>query len=177
MISGLSTERVWAEIHDWRVGPWASLPKRRIASSSVDSEVARILSKPPSPSMTSHLLCLSSSPFLSAPPLFSRLPLHLSPPCPFLSVSSPNKPTRPLKGTGRSSALLISCSASRTSGDGRAAPKWTSWIPLGGGFSPEKILRLISGATSGPICQFIDAPRTFLHSLDPRVKLVKNFLI
>ncbi|KAJ4772680.1 Energy-coupling factor transporter transmembrane protein EcfT [Rhynchospora pubera] len=125
--------------------------------------------------MTNHLLNLSSSPFLSATLFNSRPPLHLSSlplPLPLLSISSLNKPTRLLKPAGRSSTLLISCSAASSSGDGRSPPKWTSWVPLGGGFSPEKILRLISGATSSPICQFIDAPRTFLHSLDPRVKLV-----
>ncbi|XP_078178839.1 cobalt ion transmembrane transporter [Carex rostrata] len=124
--------------------------------------------------MTSHLLYLSSSPFIStsATLLCSRPPRHLIPSPSLLSNSSPNKPTRPLKVTGRRCTLLVSCSASRSSGDGREAPKWMSWIPLGVGFSPEKIFRLISGATSGPICQFIDAPRTFLHSLDPRVKLV-----
>ncbi|CAN6452798.1 unnamed protein product [Victoria cruziana] len=36
----------------------------------------------------------------------------------------------------------------------------------------ENVLRLISGATTSPIAQFIPAPVTFLHSLDPRVKLV-----
>ncbi|CAA6663568.1 unnamed protein product [Spirodela intermedia] len=38
--------------------------------------------------------------------------------------------------------------------------------------SPEKILRIISGATSSPICQFIESPATVLHSVNPRIKLV-----
>nr|GEX38431.1 protein ABCI12, chloroplastic [Tanacetum cinerariifolium]GEX38436.1 protein ABCI12, chloroplastic [Tanacetum cinerariifolium] len=37
--------------------------------------------------------------------------------------------------------------------------------------SAEKILRSIAGATSGPICQFIAKPETFLHQVDPRIKL------
>ncbi|KAJ3676327.1 hypothetical protein LUZ60_003739 [Juncus effusus] len=80
-------------------------------------------------------------------------------------------PIKPFKFTKRNNRLLlISCSASDNGSKG--APQWASWIPFTGGFSPEKILRLVSGATSSPICQFIDTPRTFLHSLDPRVKLV-----
>lgn len=157
------------------LGPWASHQKRRTASISVSEDSHFLQFLLPSPSMTSHLLYLSSSPFIStsATLLCSRPPRYVIPPPPLLSNSPPNKPNRPLKVTGRRCTLLVSCSASRSSGDGRAAPKWMSWIPLGVGFSPEKIFRLISGATSGPICQFIDAPRTFLHSLDPRVKLVK----
>lgn len=41
----------------------------------------------------------------------------------------------------------------------------------------ENVLRLIAGATTSPIAQFIPAPVTFLHSLDPRVKLVIIFLL
>ncbi|WOL06758.1 protein ABCI12, chloroplastic [Canna indica] len=57
-------------------------------------------------------------------------------------------------------------------GEAEFAARWASLIPRGVGVGPEKILRLISGATSSPICQFIDYPRTFLHSIDPRIKLV-----
>nr|CAB3465303.1 unnamed protein product [Digitaria exilis] len=58
-----------------------------------------------------------------------------------------------------------------------AAAKWAEWIPRaaaagGAGAGPEKVLRLISGAAATPVCQFVDKPRTFLHSVDPRVKLV-----
>jgi hypothetical protein len=42
----------------------------------------------------------------------------------------------------------------------------------GAGAGPEKVLRLISGAAATPVCQFVDSPRTFLHAVDPRVKLV-----
>lgn len=58
-----------------------------------------------------------------------------------------------------------------------AAARWASLIPRGVGVAPERILRLISGATSSPIGQFIESPRTFLHSVDPRIKLVKNIAL
>ncbi|RAL44298.1 unnamed protein product [Cuscuta campestris] len=35
----------------------------------------------------------------------------------------------------------------------------------------EKVFRLIAGATSSPIAQYIPSPATFLHSTDPRIKL------
>nr|CAD1829468.1 unnamed protein product [Ananas comosus var. bracteatus] len=76
--------------------------------------------------------------------------------------------------------VSVSCSSSSSSSsaehrDGGGVAWWASWIPRGGGGSfvaPERILRLISGATSSPICQFVDSPRTFLHFVDPRIKLV-----
>ena len=60
-----------------------------------------------------------------------------------------------------------------------AATKWVEWIPraaagAGSAAGLEQVLRLISGAAATPICQFVDSPRTFLHSVDPRVKLVRN---
>ncbi|KAI4342786.1 hypothetical protein MLD38_027367 [Melastoma candidum] len=36
----------------------------------------------------------------------------------------------------------------------------------------DKVLRLIANATASPISQFVASPRTFLHSVDPRIKLV-----
>jgi hypothetical protein len=87
---------------------------------------------------------------------------------------------------GRVALLLCSASAhapaspSPSGGDGAAASaaaKWVEWIPraaagAGSVAGPEQVLRLISGAAATPICQFVDSPRTFLHSVDPRVKLV-----
>ncbi|KAF0926440.1 hypothetical protein E2562_024162 [Oryza meyeriana var. granulata] len=57
---------------------------------------------------------------------------------------------------------------------GDAVARWAAWIPRAAvrGAGPEQVLRLISGAAATPICQFVDSPRTFLHSIDPRVKLV-----
>ncbi|GMH18803.1 hypothetical protein Nepgr_020644 [Nepenthes gracilis] len=48
---------------------------------------------------------------------------------------------------------------------------WKKWIP-NIAFGADKVLRSIAGATSSPICQFIPSPTTFLHSVDPRIKLV-----
>ena len=51
---------------------------------------------------------------------------------------------------------------------------WTKWLPRGV-VAADRILRLISSATSSPISQFISSPTTFLHSVDPRIKLVILF--
>ncbi|GAV63339.1 CbiQ domain-containing protein [Cephalotus follicularis] len=48
---------------------------------------------------------------------------------------------------------------------------WVNRLPTVN-FGADKIFRLIAGATASPICQFISSPTTFLHSVDPRVKLV-----
>ncbi|WVZ98444.1 hypothetical protein U9M48_043887 [Paspalum notatum var. saurae] len=99
-------------------------------------------------------------------------------------AGSPYRRNRGQRKRGRRVALLV-CSASPPApaapspSDGRdgaaasAAAKWAEWIPrAGAGAGPEKVLRLISGAAATPVCQFVDSPRTFLHSVDPRVKLV-----
>ncbi|KAJ6904083.1 hypothetical protein NC651_021277 [Populus alba x Populus x berolinensis] len=48
---------------------------------------------------------------------------------------------------------------------------WVSRLPIGA-LSGDKIFKLISGATASPIGQFISSPTTFLHSVDPRIKLI-----
>ncbi|EEF45417.1 cobalt ion transporter, putative [Ricinus communis] len=48
---------------------------------------------------------------------------------------------------------------------------WVNRLPTGA-LAADKIFRLISGATASPIGQFISSPTTFLHSVDPRIKLV-----
>ncbi|KAK7303221.1 hypothetical protein RJT34_14123 [Clitoria ternatea] len=48
---------------------------------------------------------------------------------------------------------------------------WSQWLPTGS-FAADKVFRLIAGATASPIGQFVSSPTTFLHSIDPRVKLV-----
>lgn len=91
------------------------------------------------------------------------------------------KVPRPTAARTLNAALSISCSAAdrdggkdRTGGGGggEVESRWAALIPRGVGVGPEKVLRLIAGATSSPICQFIESPRTFLHSVDPRIKLV-----
>ncbi|KAJ4967735.1 hypothetical protein NE237_014436 [Protea cynaroides] len=89
----------------------------------------------------------------------------------FLPRYSSNETTVPWKRTliplaVKSRKLEIRCS---TDGNGDSG-KWVKWVPKGA--VAERILRLISGATSSPICQYVSLPTTFLHSVDPRIKLV-----
>ncbi|XP_078446843.1 cobalt ion transmembrane transporter [Wolffia australiana] len=65
--------------------------------------------------------------------------------------------------SSRARLIPVSCSAGSSSWWKGARPEF---------ISAEKIFRAISGATSGPICQFIESPSTILHSLNPRIKLV-----
>ncbi|TVU19296.1 hypothetical protein EJB05_35437, partial [Eragrostis curvula] len=124
-----------------------------------------------------HLRPLHSLALASPPP---RTSLKTAP----NSLRLPWKPGT--RGRGSRLALLV-CSASSPApgtpstssssvGDKarEAAAKWAEWIPRAarGGAGPEQVLRLISGAAATPICQFVDSPRTFLHAVDPRVKLV-----
>ncbi|KAF6140065.1 hypothetical protein GIB67_001806 [Kingdonia uniflora] len=53
---------------------------------------------------------------------------------------------------------------------GEELGKWERWVPRG--FVGENVFRAISSATSSPISQFASSPTTFLHSVDPRIKLV-----
>ncbi|KAL6620222.1 hypothetical protein ACP70R_035361 [Stipagrostis hirtigluma subsp. patula] len=93
-------------------------------------------------------------------------------------------PAKPRAGKRGSRLALLVCSASSPAPAGgdkareaaaSAAARWAEWIPRAAagkaGAGPEQMLRLISGAAATPICQFVDSPRTFLHSVDSRVKL------
>lgn len=51
---------------------------------------------------------------------------------------------------------------------------WEKWLPRNL-FAAEKVFGAISGATSSPIAQYISSPTTFLHSVDPRIKMVYFF--
>lgn len=62
----------------------------------------------------------------------------------------------------------FSCSA--TIDDGGPRRNWEKWLPKNL-FSADKVLKSISEATSSPICQFISSTTTFLHTVDPRIKL------
>ncbi|KAL0537928.1 hypothetical protein IC582_026919 [Cucumis melo] len=55
--------------------------------------------------------------------------------------------------------------------DDTGTEKWLKWLP-NGALAADKILRLIASATASPISQFVSSPVTFLHSVDPRIKLV-----
>lgn len=67
---------------------------------------------------------------------------------------------------------LINCSAN-SEGVG-SAKTWEKWLPRNF-LSPDKVFEWISEATSSPIAQYISSPTTFLHSVDPRIKLVLLF--
>ncbi|KAG2294298.1 hypothetical protein Bca4012_004615 [Brassica carinata] len=56
-------------------------------------------------------------------------------------------------------------------GDGGKTGNWVNRLPIPG-LGAENVFRLISSATGSPIGQFISSPVTFLHSVDPRIKLV-----
>ncbi|RCV17816.1 hypothetical protein SETIT_3G250000v2 [Setaria italica] len=117
-------------------------------------------------------------------------PLHslaLPPPAAKAAPSWLHLPAKPGARRRGSRLALLVCSASSPAPAGpsslgggsaaaSAAAKWAEWIPRaaagGAGAGPEQVLRLISGAAATPVCQFVDKPRTFLHSVDPRVKLV-----
>lgn len=60
--------------------------------------------------------------------------------------------------------------------DGTQTPWWVNLLPAKA-LGADKVLRLISGATASPICQYVSEPVTFLHSLDPRIKLVCSILM
>ncbi|GER26105.1 energy-coupling factor transporter transmembrane protein EcfT [Striga asiatica] len=64
----------------------------------------------------------------------------------------------------------IRCTDSSNNGNG-AAKNWEKWMPRNL-FAAEKVFGAISGATSSPIAQYISNPVTFLHRVDPRIKMV-----
>lgn len=68
-------------------------------------------------------------------------------------------------------AKKISLRSRASASDSSETRNWVKWLPTGA-LAADKVLRLIAGATASPICQFVSSPTTFLHSLDPRVKLV-----
>ena len=68
--------------------------------------------------------------------------------------------------------LLITC---RANSEGVGSSKnWEKWVPRNF-LSADKVFKWISEATSSPIAQYISSPTTFLHSVDPRIKLVLLF--
>ncbi|KAK1272963.1 hypothetical protein QJS04_geneDACA019028 [Acorus gramineus] len=75
---------------------------------------------------------------------------------------SPSLQWRTTSRTTRPSRLRIRAAAT-DDGDRWVAPRADL---------AEKVLRTIAGATSSPVGQFVASPLTFLHSVDPRIKLV-----
>ncbi|XP_047959783.1 protein ABCI12, chloroplastic [Salvia hispanica] len=71
----------------------------------------------------------------------------------------------------RSVALKPRIKCAEVSNDEIGGSKsWEKWLPRNL-FGAEKVFGAISGATSSPIAQYISSPTTFLHSVDPRIKL------
>nr|XP_027116171.1 protein ABCI12, chloroplastic-like [Coffea arabica] len=64
---------------------------------------------------------------------------------------------------------LIRCAANSEGVGG--SRNWEKWVPRDF-LAADKIFRWISEATSSPIAQYISSPTTFLHTVDPRIKLV-----
>ncbi|XP_062108482.1 protein ABCI12, chloroplastic [Humulus lupulus] len=67
----------------------------------------------------------------------------------------------------KKTSFRIRVSATDSSGGGN----WVNRLPTGA-LAADKVLRLIAGATSSPIGQYVSSPFTVLHSVDPRIKLV-----
>ncbi|XP_050372870.1 protein ABCI12, chloroplastic isoform X2 [Argentina anserina] len=104
---------------------------------------------------------------------FPYFPLNPSPKTPtyFTPLPSlPNKNHKPLISANPNSSLRFRIRASAAA-DSNQTPWWVNLVPAQG-LGADKVFRLISGATASPIGQYVSEPVTFLHSLDPRVKLV-----
>ncbi|EXC05730.1 hypothetical protein L484_011311 [Morus notabilis] len=67
--------------------------------------------------------------------------------------------------------VRASASDNESGGGGGGTRNWVNRLPTGA-IAADKVLRLIAGATASPICQYVSSPSTFLHSVDPRIKLV-----
>ncbi|KAA8548557.1 hypothetical protein F0562_000176 [Nyssa sinensis] len=104
------------------------------------------------PALSSNHTFRTLSP--DSPPIFKHQ---------FSPNSSSPRPNLSLKQTPRPQ---IRCTVNSDGG----TRNWAKWLPRNI-FAADKVLRLISGATSSPIGQFISSPTTFLHSVDPRIKL------
>ncbi|KAK4477984.1 hypothetical protein RD792_017249 [Penstemon davidsonii] len=64
----------------------------------------------------------------------------------------------------------ISCAANNNNEADGSTKNWEKWMPRNL-FAAEKVFGTISGATSSPIAQYISSPTTFLHTVDPRIKM------
>ncbi|XP_057805976.1 protein ABCI12, chloroplastic [Salvia miltiorrhiza] len=102
------------------------------------------------------------------------LTAHPKPPAtalPLRSLLSARNHTRLLLQRRRCATLKpkIQCAAISNNGIG-GNNSWEKWLPKNL-FAAEKVFGAISGATSSPIAQYISSPTTFLHSVDPRIKM------
>ncbi|KAH9624116.1 hypothetical protein KSS87_020581 [Heliosperma pusillum] len=80
---------------------------------------------------------------------------------------------KPLNSSQIKTLTSLRCKASSATnnGDDETLFNLKRWFPIKLGFGPDNVLRSIATATSSPICQFIPSPSTFLHAVDPRIKL------
>ncbi|KZV49414.1 hypothetical protein F511_27497 [Dorcoceras hygrometricum] len=68
----------------------------------------------------------------------------------------------------------VKCKAN-DSNESIGGPKsWEKWMPKNL-FAAEKVFGAIAGTTSSPIAQYISSPTTFLHNVDPRIKMAWLF--
>ncbi|WCJ28640.1 cobalt ion transmembrane transporters [Euphorbia peplus] len=114
---------------------------------------------------TQNAIITTISPSCSAK--FGRHPTLLSPnlkPKCLVSVSVLKTP----RNLNPKSFKIRALASPDSTGDHRS---WINRLPTSG-FAADKVFRLIAGVTSSPIGQFISSPTTFLHSVDPRIKLV-----
>ncbi|PON80203.1 ABC/ECF transporter, transmembrane component [Parasponia andersonii] len=102
--------------------------------------------------------------FLSLPSNPTRKTHQLAPSFShFVSVKQALKASK----LNEKTSFRIRASSTHNSGTG----SWVNRLPTGA-LAADKVLRLIAGATASPICQYVSSPSTFLHSVDPRIKLV-----
>lgn len=87
------------------------------------------------------------------------------------TVGSRKNTSRYRATRGYGSRTVVSA-VTNEEGRGRRGKEWKGVLPMVGvqEFIGEKFFRMVAGATSAPVGQFIASPSTFLHSLDPRVK-------
>ncbi|XP_024200521.1 protein ABCI12, chloroplastic [Rosa chinensis] len=98
------------------------------------------------------------------------LPIFLLPPKTpnFTPLRSFNNNNKNLISVNPKSSFRIRASAASDN----SQPLWWANLLPAQALRSDKVLRLISGATASPIGQYVSEPVTFLHSLDPIVKLV-----
>lgn len=87
------------------------------------------------------------------------------------TVGSRKNTSRYRATRGYGSRTVVSA-VTNEEGRGRRGKEWKGVLPMVGvqEFIGEKFFRMVAGATSAPVGQFIASPSTFLHSLDPRIK-------
>lgn len=128
-----------------------------------------------------HTSCLTPSPSQSTPMSCNHATFLLvalpSPPLPSSRAHFPKRnhcafpvPKKTLLAAAKARKTTFRIRASKD-GNGESADWYSRWLPSSS-FAADKVFRLIASATASPIGQFVSSPTTFLHSIDPRVKLV-----